>query len=81
MPASAFVAAPGAKSCRGRSAAMPTAEERARRRERQTAEVEASQARLRASIAETERLVGESDEMLRRHRQETDEEEGSEGSE
>lgn len=59
---------------------MPTPEERSRRRERQTAEVEASQAKLRASIAETERLVGESDEMLRRHRKECDAEDGSEGS-
>ena len=58
---------------------MPTPEERSRRRERQTAEVEASQAKLRASIAETERLVGESDEMLRRHRKECDAEDGSEG--
>jgi hypothetical protein len=52
---------------------MPTPEDRAQRRERHTAEIEASQARLRASIAETERLVGESDEMLRRHRKENEE--------
>ena len=56
---------------------MPTPEDRARRRDRQAAEVEASQAKLRASIAETERLVGESDDMLRRHRKETDEDEGA----
>ena len=51
---------------------MPTPKHRAERRDRQAAEVEASQATLRRSIAETERLVGESDEMLRRHRQEND---------
>jgi hypothetical protein len=52
---------------------MPTPEDRAKRRHRHAAEIEESQARLRASIAETERLVGESDEMLRRHRHETEE--------
>jgi hypothetical protein len=46
---------------------MPTAEDRAERRDRQAAEIEASQIKLRASIAETERLVGESDDILRRH--------------
>ena len=45
---------------------------RAARRAQQTAEVEASQANLRNSIAETERLVGESEAMLRRHRKECD---------
>jgi cold shock CspA family protein len=40
---------------------------RAERREQQEQEVEQSQTRLRASIAETERLVSESDEMLKRH--------------
>jgi cold shock CspA family protein len=43
---------------------------RAARREQQELEVEESQARLRTSIAETERLVDESDHMLKRHRQE-----------
>lgn len=43
---------------------------RAERREQQEREVEESQGRLRASIAETDRLVGESDKMLKRHRQE-----------
>jgi hypothetical protein len=51
---------------------MPTPEDRAERRQRHAAEIEQSQARLRASIAETERLVGESEEMLRRHRKERD---------
>lgn len=51
---------------------MPTPDNRAVRRDRQAAEVEASQARLRASIAETARLVDESETMLRRHRRESD---------
>lgn len=51
---------------------MPTPKDRAERRDRQAAEVEASQAKLRRSIAETERLVGESEKMLRRHRKEND---------
>ena len=49
---------------------MPTAKDRAKRRVRQSIEVEASQQELRKSIAETERLVGESEEMLKRHRKE-----------
>lgn len=52
---------------------MPTANDRAERRERHAAEVEASQDGLRKSIAETERLVGQSDRMLKRHRQECEE--------
>jgi len=43
---------------------------RAERRKQQAREVEANQASLRASIAETERLVGESERMLHRHRKE-----------
>jgi len=43
---------------------------RAERRKQQAREVEANQASLRASIAETERLVGESETMLHRHRKE-----------
>jgi hypothetical protein len=35
--------------------------------------VEESQRALRESISETERLVGKSDKMLRRHRHERDE--------
>ena len=42
------------------------------RRERHTAEIEASQASLRKSIANTDRLVSESDAMLRRHHKECD---------
>ena len=51
---------------------MPTTKDRAARRKRQSAEVEASQGKLRQSIAETERLVNESNEMLRRHRRESE---------
>ena len=43
---------------------------RAARREQQTREVEASQQALRKSIVETDRLVSESDAMLKRHRRE-----------
>ena len=49
---------------------MPTRKDRAERRNRQSEEVEASQARLRESIRQTERLVDESDQMLRKHRKE-----------
>lgn len=49
---------------------MSTPENRSERLERHAADVEASQAALRDSINETERLVEESDKMLRRHRQE-----------
>ena len=52
---------------------MTTPSDRAERRSRQAAEVEASQTGLRKSIAETERLVGESDKMLQRHREEREE--------
>ena len=51
---------------------MPTAKDRAARRKRQSAEVEAAQLELRQSIAVTERLVDESNEMLRRHRREAE---------
>ena len=51
---------------------MPDKITRAARRAKHTAEVKASQANLRTSIAETERLVGESDRMLERHRKECD---------
>ena len=52
---------------------MPDPIKRAERRKQHTAEIEASQDGLRQSIAETQRLVGESDEMLRRHRKECEE--------
>ena len=53
-----------------RSRLVSDPKKRAERRKQHTAEIEASQDGLRKSIAETERLVGESDEMLRRHRKE-----------
>ena len=52
---------------------------RAERREQQQREVEESQTRLRASIDETERIVGEADKMLERHRQELDADDAEEG--
>ena len=45
---------------------------RAALRTRQDKEVKANQTALRASIKETERLVGESEKMIARHRQERD---------
>lgn len=51
---------------------MSDKKQRAERREQHSREVEASQKALRESIAETERLMGESEEMLRRHRKECD---------
>lgn len=52
----------------------PTQSERAaQRRARHTAEIEESQSGLRKSIAETNRLVSESETMLRRHHKECDE--------
>jgi hypothetical protein len=51
---------------------MPTSKDHAERRDRHAAEIEESQAALRKSIAETGRLVDESDDMLRRHRKECD---------
>lgn len=50
---------------------------RAERREQQSREVEESQRGLRESIAETDRLVEESDAMLRRHREERDNDDAS----
>ena len=57
------------------SGPMPDKKSRATRRADHALEVEASQHALRVSIAETERLVTESDKMLRRHRQELDDDE------
>lgn len=53
-------------------ASVTDKKKRAERREQQALEVEANQKALRESIAETERLVGESEEMLRRHRRESE---------
>jgi hypothetical protein len=52
--------------------------QRTLRREQQSLDVEASQEGLRNSIAETERLVGESDRMLKRHRAECDSDDAAE---
>ena len=52
---------------------MADRESKDQRRERQTREVEESQKALRESIAKTQTLLDESDEMLRRHRRESDE--------
>ena len=49
---------------------MSDPKKRAERRKQHSDEIEASQASLRESIAATERLVEESDNMLRRHRKE-----------
>lgn len=49
--------------------------ERGEQRERHAREVEASQKALRKSISETERLVDESEKMLRRHRGEREDSE------
>ncbi len=49
---------------------MTEKSQRDARRTQQAREVEESQARMRKSITETERLVDASEEMLRRHRQE-----------
>ena len=51
---------------------MPDRKKRAERRAQQDREIECSQAALRASIAETCRLVDQSDEMIARHRRERD---------
>lgn len=51
---------------------IPTKAERAERRQRQARELEANQQELRDSIAESERLVGEAEVMINRHRKECD---------
>ena len=57
---------------RGRVFPIATKEQRAATRKRQTDEFESNQKDLRHSIAESERLVGEADAMIRRHRDECD---------
>ncbi len=54
---------------------MSEKEKRADRRAQQAREVEESQAALKASIAETQRLVEASEAMLKRHRREQEEDE------
>ena len=51
---------------------MPDPETRKERRERQHRELEESQRQLRDSIAKTQRLLNESDEIIRRHRRESE---------
>lgn len=50
---------------------------RARRDEQHGREIEQNQDALRRSIEETRRLVSESEEMLRRHRLEREEDDGA----
>ena len=57
---------------------MTDRKKRAERRDQQAREIESSQKQLRESIAETDRLVGESERMLRRHREECDEDDATE---
>jgi hypothetical protein len=52
---------------------MDDKNKRAARRTQHEHEVECSQQALRDSIAQTQRLVGESEDMLRRHRAECQE--------
>ena len=51
---------------------MPDPETRRERRERHAQDVEESQKQLRESIARTNKLLDDSQKMLRRHRQECD---------
>ena len=51
---------------------IPDKDSRAARRDRQSRELEKNQTDLRASIAESKRLVDEADAMIRRHRDECD---------
>ena len=55
---------------------MPDKKSRQERRQLQAREIEESQQRLRRSIAETDRLVGESEKMLERHRKEREQDDG-----
>ncbi|HEX8261447.1 MAG TPA: hypothetical protein VF547_01080 [Allosphingosinicella sp.] len=50
---------------------------RSSRAAQQSREIEENQEALRRSIAETERLVSQSEDMLRRHRRERDEDEAA----
>ncbi|HEX8215618.1 MAG TPA: hypothetical protein VF582_09145 [Allosphingosinicella sp.] len=52
-------------------------EKRSERKKRHVSEVEVSQANLRESVAETDRLVVASDDMLRRHREECDQDDAA----
>jgi hypothetical protein len=63
----------GEVGLRFKSPSMIDPESRGERRDRQQREIEESQRRLRESIANTERLLDQSDDMLKRHRTECDE--------
>lgn len=52
---------------------MSRPETREQRRERQARELQESQKALRDSIAKTQSLLDQSEEMLKRHRRESDE--------
>lgn len=54
-------------------AAIPDKRQRADRRDQQAREIEANQKALRDSIAESQRLVEESETILKRHRREREE--------
>lgn len=58
---------------------MTTPKLRTERRNRQASEAEANQVKLRASIAESQRLVREADDIVRRHRKEWDDEDPDDG--
>jgi hypothetical protein len=54
-------------------AAMVDPQSRKERRNRHALEIEESQKRLRDSIAETNKLLDDSDRLIKRHRRECDE--------
>jgi hypothetical protein len=53
---------------------MPDPTSRKTRQDRHAREIEKSQSELRDSISKTQQLLDESDDMLKRHRRECDEE-------
>ena len=57
---------------------MPDMKKRVERRTQQAEEVETSQISMRKNIAETKRLVDDSDRMLRRHRKEREDDDAEE---
>jgi hypothetical protein len=56
---------------------MTDSKKRAERRDQQSQEIHANQAKLRESIAESERLVSEAEKILRRHRKECEEDDAA----
>jgi len=65
-----------AKALIARVAAQTTEQRAVSRRRRHVAEIDDYQAQLRESVAETDRLLSESDKMIRRHHQECDDDIG-----